>query len=90
MEKRKQKQRQRCVPNAIDVKADLHRLKIYLRDYKSTSVERIRARYGGLLVKARKARKSSQLPKIDSKAMEVIVNDGLEEYFTVGNLKPMV
>ena len=42
------------MPSSIDVKADLHRLKVFFMDYKSTSVERIRARYEVILVKAQK------------------------------------
>lgn len=90
MIKIKQKPR---IPSPIDVRADLHGLKIFLMDYKSTSVDRIHAKYKSILAKAKKQgrmRRSFQHANIDQRTLKIIINDGLEEFFNPKHLKPIL
>jgi len=89
----KVKQKRRIVPSPIDVKSDLHRLRILLMDYKSTSVDRIQKKYESILAKAKKQqgamRTFHQGVNIDEKTLKIITNDGLEEFFHHKQLKPI-
>ena len=81
------KKKQRFVPSPVDVKADLHRLKVFLRDYKATSVNRIVERYRLILSKARKKKKVDYFHAREYEvAKQIISCDSLDEFFQLDTL----
>jgi type VI protein secretion system component VasA len=93
----KAKKIQRVIPSDINVKSDLHRLKIILsrEDVLFSSVELLKKRYSGILEKASQQKKvSNRISTVDLESFGLMEKDGLFE-FIKGNccptkLKPVV
>ena len=92
------KKKKKFIPNAVNIKADLHRLCSYIKSPSScaTSIAEIQARYEDILKKATiKSQEGDRTRfRCDETACAIIVRDSLQEFVdksggTTTSLKPI-
>jgi len=76
------KQQQKVIPNPVNVKSDLHRLRLILQkeNLSKSANTHLNDRYQIILKKARQQQQISNILVIDENASSIIENEKLEEF----------
>ena len=87
------KKQQRFIPSDINVKADLNRLKVILKNENvfNSAVIRLKDHYKAILEKSKKKQRLSKAVAVDENALKIIENENLNEYCrnASGECKPI-